>query len=134
MDTLRLADFSECGPGTMWVMATKRQTKPASPPWYSGADVPMRAIRGFARRVAERFQPERIILFGSHAYGHPHDDSDVDNADFCLDRDDDDSDENLSVTIEGAKPATSDQCLEKMLDRREQDQAGTATPAKLLSS
>jgi predicted nucleotidyltransferase len=35
-------------------------------------------IRRFARQVAERFQPEKIILFGSHAYGTPHADSDVD--------------------------------------------------------
>jgi predicted nucleotidyltransferase len=38
----------------------------------------MRVIRRFARRVAERFQPDKIILFGSHAYGTPHPDSDVD--------------------------------------------------------
>jgi predicted nucleotidyltransferase len=38
----------------------------------------MRVIHRFARRVAERFQPDRIILFGSHAYGTPHPDSDVD--------------------------------------------------------
>ncbi len=46
--------------------------------WYRGAEVPMRAIRRYARQVAERFQPDRIILFGSHAYGTPHADSDVD--------------------------------------------------------
>jgi predicted nucleotidyltransferase len=45
---------------------------------YWGADVPMREIRRFARGVAERFDPEKIILFGSHAYGTPHPDSDVD--------------------------------------------------------
>jgi predicted nucleotidyltransferase len=38
----------------------------------------MRLIRRFARQVAERFHPEKIILFGSHAYGQPHADSDVD--------------------------------------------------------
>ena len=38
----------------------------------------MRVIRRFARQVAERFEPERIILFGSHAYGTPHAASDVD--------------------------------------------------------
>jgi len=38
----------------------------------------MRVIRQYARAVAERFQPEKIILFGSHAYGTPHADSDVD--------------------------------------------------------
>jgi uncharacterized protein len=46
--------------------------------WYRGADIPMRVIRRFARDVAERFQPEKIILFGSYAYGTPHADSDVD--------------------------------------------------------
>jgi uncharacterized protein len=46
--------------------------------WYFGADVPMRIIRRFARDVATRFQPDKIILFGSYAYGTPHDDSDVD--------------------------------------------------------
>ncbi len=46
--------------------------------WYGGADVPLRVIRQFARQVVERFQPEKIILFGSHAYGEPHADSDVD--------------------------------------------------------
>src|SRR5947208_10169195 len=49
-----------------------------SPRWYRGKDVPMRLIRRFARDVAEKFQPEKIILFGSHAYGAPHEDSDVD--------------------------------------------------------
>ena len=50
----------------------------AGPRWYRGADVPMSAIRRFARAVAARFQPEKIILFGSYAYGKPHADSDVD--------------------------------------------------------
>lgn len=38
----------------------------------------MRVIRRFAREVAERFRPDKIILFGSYAYGTPHADSDVD--------------------------------------------------------
>lgn len=38
----------------------------------------MRLIRRFAREVAERFHPDKIILFGSYAYGTPHADSDVD--------------------------------------------------------
>ncbi len=37
-----------------------------------------RQIRQFARHIAEQFRPDRIILFGSHAYGVPHTDSDVD--------------------------------------------------------
>ena len=31
--------------------------------------VPMSAIRRFAREVAKKFNPEKIILFGSYAYG-----------------------------------------------------------------
>ena len=38
----------------------------------------MPAIRRFAREVAERFSPEKIILFGSYAYGEPNSESDVD--------------------------------------------------------
>src|SRR5437868_9646696 len=62
-------------------MPTKRrsQARPArSPRFYRGADVPVSAIRRFARQVADQFQPEKIILFGSYAYGTPHADSDVD--------------------------------------------------------
>ena len=57
-----------------------RPGKPSPEPtrWYRGANVPMSVIRRFARQVAERFRPERIILFGSHAYGTPGEDSDVD--------------------------------------------------------
>src|SRR5215218_84051 len=35
-------------------------------------------ILEFVDAVAERFRPERIILFGSYGYGNPNDDSDVD--------------------------------------------------------
>jgi len=35
-------------------------------------------VRRWARQIAERFEPERIILFGSHACGRPRGDSDVD--------------------------------------------------------
>src|SRR6266852_4621224 len=45
---------------------------------YSGADIPMRVIRRYARAIAEEFQPDKIILFGSYAYGTPNEDSDVD--------------------------------------------------------
>src|SRR3954447_25460214 len=59
-------------------MTRRRQPPPEPTRWYRGADVPMAVIRRFARQVAEQFKPERIILFGSHAYGTPHADSDVD--------------------------------------------------------
>src|SRR5437764_4924812 len=45
---------------------------------YRGADIPMRVIRRYARAIAEEFHPDKIILFGSYAYGVPHEDSDVD--------------------------------------------------------
>jgi uncharacterized protein len=38
----------------------------------------MRVIRKYARAVAEYYHPDKIILFGSYAYGTPHEDSDVD--------------------------------------------------------
>jgi predicted nucleotidyltransferase len=61
-------------------MGKKRGTSSAREPprWYRGADIPMRAIRRFARAVAERFDPDKIILFGSYAYGTPDVGSDVD--------------------------------------------------------
>jgi predicted nucleotidyltransferase len=46
--------------------------------WYQSPDIPMSAIRRYIRQVAEHFQPEQIILFGSYARGNPHQDSDVD--------------------------------------------------------
>ncbi len=35
-------------------------------------------ILSVADKIAEQFRPERIILFGSYAYGTPDEDSDVD--------------------------------------------------------
>ncbi|HWY86665.1 MAG TPA: nucleotidyltransferase domain-containing protein [Gemmataceae bacterium] len=35
-------------------------------------------VRTMVRRIVRRFHPERIILFGSYAYGDPDADSDVD--------------------------------------------------------
>jgi predicted nucleotidyltransferase len=37
-----------------------------------------REISAFARKVAQQFNPNKIILFGSYAYGKPTEDSDVD--------------------------------------------------------
>jgi predicted nucleotidyltransferase len=59
--------------------SSKQSVGTSRPPrWYLGAAVPRAAIRRFAKQVVERFKPEKIILFGSHAYGKPHADSDVD--------------------------------------------------------
>ena len=55
------------------------RTKPILPVRrYQSPHIPMSAIRRYARQIAERFQPDKIILFGSYAYGTPHEDSDVD--------------------------------------------------------
>jgi len=37
-----------------------------------------RAISEFAQKAAKQFSPDKIILFGSYAYGKPGEDSDVD--------------------------------------------------------
>src|SRR5438045_9372823 len=61
-------------------MTRKRPTPAAyvQPYRYPSPDIPMRAIRRFARQISERFRPEKIILFGSYAYGTPHKESAVD--------------------------------------------------------
>jgi predicted nucleotidyltransferase len=49
--------------------------------WHETADsIPKRRayIRRVCRRIAEEFKPEKIILFGSYAYGKPTMESDVD--------------------------------------------------------
>jgi predicted nucleotidyltransferase len=40
--------------------------------------IPETVIHDLARQVAEQFHPQRIILFGSYAYGQPRPESDVD--------------------------------------------------------
>ncbi len=35
-------------------------------------------IKNLCRQIVENFNPQKIILFGSHAYGKPNADSDVD--------------------------------------------------------
>ncbi len=40
--------------------------------------VSIQEIQDYANKIAERFRPEKIILFGSYAYGQPTEDSDVD--------------------------------------------------------
>jgi predicted nucleotidyltransferase len=45
---------------------------------YASPNIPLSAIRRFARQIAERFHPDKIILFGSYAYGQPRNESDVD--------------------------------------------------------
>jgi predicted nucleotidyltransferase len=61
-------------------MTAKSQSKTGRELYYRylPPNIPLAAIRRFARRIAERFDPEKIILFGSFAYGTPHEYSDVD--------------------------------------------------------
>lgn len=40
--------------------------------------VPPAAIEQVVRQIVEKFHPQKVILFGSHAYGKPHTESDVD--------------------------------------------------------
>lgn len=48
------------------------------PPVHKRKRIPMKTIRAIAGHIAEKFDPEKIILFGSHAYGKPTGWSDVD--------------------------------------------------------
>jgi uncharacterized protein len=43
-----------------------------------GIVISLTQIQDFCQEVVNKFQPERIILFGSYAYGEPNQDSDVD--------------------------------------------------------
>ncbi|MBI3370790.1 MAG: nucleotidyltransferase domain-containing protein [Betaproteobacteria bacterium] len=40
--------------------------------------IPSELLEQAVERLKAEFQPEQIFLFGSHAWGTPHDDSDVD--------------------------------------------------------
>lgn len=40
--------------------------------------LPPSVFKELTRRLVEEFQPEQVILFGSHAWGTPSEDSDVD--------------------------------------------------------
>jgi predicted nucleotidyltransferase len=66
-----------CYNGTM----AKNRLAPLSyvqPYRYRSPNIPLSAIRRVVRQIAERFHPDKIILFGSYAYGQPHAESDVD--------------------------------------------------------
>src|SRR5437660_5085506 len=59
-------------------MALDKRFRVAEYRWEYGKLIPRAVIREYARQIAELFHPEKIILFGSYAYGKPHKDSDVD--------------------------------------------------------
>src|SRR5258707_806370 len=47
-------------------------------PVHNSVMVKRAQIRAFSKAVVREFRPQKIILFGSYAYGKPMDDSDVD--------------------------------------------------------
>jgi predicted nucleotidyltransferase len=60
------------------IVMTRRAAPYVSLKRFGLPDISMPAIRRYARQIAERFKPDKIILFGSFAYGEPNEDSDVD--------------------------------------------------------
>jgi len=48
------------------------------PPVTRRKRVPQKAIDDVVRQIAEKFKPQKIILFGSYARGNPRPESDVD--------------------------------------------------------
>ena len=48
------------------------------PPLSKRKRIPMKTIRAIVKHIAQKFDPEEIILFGSQAYGNPTTWSDVD--------------------------------------------------------
>jgi predicted nucleotidyltransferase len=63
-------------------MRVGKRATPSRAERRSGSDLEPRVtpavLETISRKIAEAFRPERIILFGSHAYGTPSPDSDVD--------------------------------------------------------
>lgn len=56
----------------------KQSRRPSLKRVSPGKRVTRRQIKAAARHIAEKFDPEKIILFESYAYGKPTPDSDVD--------------------------------------------------------
>src|SRR5271168_3143489 len=73
---------------------------------YASPNIPLTAIRRFARRIAERFHPDKIILFGSYAYGKPHNESDVDL--LVITRTRNAIDESIRITLAFEEPFSLD--------------------------
>ncbi len=49
-----------------------------APPISKRTRIPEEVVRELVQRIAEGFNPRRIILFGSHAAGNPGPESDID--------------------------------------------------------
>lgn len=65
---------------TATVLPRTEGTTPANESLLTDGDsaISMQNIRGLVRRIADKFQPEKVVLFGSYAYGNPGSESDVD--------------------------------------------------------
>lgn len=74
--TPRTADRAAIDASTALVRQSSKAAR--RPDGKTGHPIAMSAIRALAQRIADRFQPEKIIIFGSYAYGHPRPESDVD--------------------------------------------------------
>jgi len=59
-------------------MASDKRSRLATFRWEYGKLIPHAVIRDYARQIADKFHPDRMILFGPYAYGNPDRDSDVD--------------------------------------------------------
>jgi HEPN domain-containing protein/predicted nucleotidyltransferase len=92
--------------------------KPRSLHRYAGAAVPRSAIRRYAQQLARRFRPERVILFGSHAYGRPHQDSDVDLLVVMPGRNDTYKAVDITLAIPGPFPVDLIVCTPKQMQWR----------------
>ena len=64
--------------GIIQSMAITETEAPTFPHVELDKPVPKEAIHFVVKRIVERFSPEKVILFGSHAYGEPKPWSDVD--------------------------------------------------------
>lgn len=62
----------------MALRAVPPKADPYTTRYASRKRISMRAIRAVVKRIADQFHPDKIILFGSYAYGKPKPWSDVD--------------------------------------------------------
>ena len=74
--------FLEDRPLTNSVQTSKNLICPKWDFWYnpdmSESEIIQKKIQAIADRIAAEYKPEKIILFGSYAWGKPHKDSDLD--------------------------------------------------------
>jgi predicted nucleotidyltransferase len=63
-------------PAQVWPADGKRLAEVSNP--YGFLPVTEEILAEIVRRIVAQFDPEKIILFGSYAYGQPNQDSDVD--------------------------------------------------------